>query len=122
MLPLPLEAEILSAKPAQTGSPNLENRHSHGLDQFCASLEERPGLSILDFAGGSQATVSFITGYGHRLYSDDFLHQLDLCFGNGPEDFFENQSNPLLVARFIENALPFAEESFDGVLVWDSLQ
>jgi hypothetical protein len=99
-----------------------ETRQSHGLDQFCASLEERPGLSILDFAGGSQATVSFITGYGHRLYSDDFLHQLDLCFGGGPEDFFENQSNPLLVAKFIENALPFAEESFDGALVWDSLQ
>jgi hypothetical protein len=28
----------------------------------------------------------------------------------------------LLVAKFIENALPFAEESFDGALVWDSLQ
>lgn len=99
-----------------------ETRQSHGLDQFCALLEERPGLSILDFAGGSQATVSFITGYGHRLYSDDFLHQLDLCFGNGPEDFFENQSNPLLVSKFIEKAFPFAEESFDGALVWDSLQ
>ena len=99
-----------------------ETRQSHGLDQFCASLEERPGLSILDFAGGSQATVSFITGYGHRLYSDDFLRQLDLCFDNGPEDFFENQSNPLLISKFIEKALPFSEESFDGVLVWDSLQ
>ena len=99
-----------------------ETRQSHGLDQFCASLEERPGLSILDFAGGSQATVSFITGYGHRLYSDDFLHQLDLCFGSGPEDFFENQSNPLLVSKFMEKALPFPEESFDGALVWDSLQ
>jgi hypothetical protein len=99
-----------------------DTRQSHGLDQFCATLEERPGLSILDFAGGSQATVSFITGYGHRLYSDDFVHQLDLCFGSGPEDFLENQSNPLLVSKFMENALPFSEESFDGALVWDSLQ
>jgi hypothetical protein len=107
------------AREALVGS---ETRQSHGLDQFCASLEERPGLSILDFAGGSQATVSFITGYGHRLYSDDFLHQLDLCFGNGPEEFFENQSNPLLISKFIEKALPFSEESFDGALVWDSLQ
>ena len=100
----------------------LESRQSHGLDQFCASLEERPGLSILDFAGGSQATVSFITGYGHRLYSDDFVHQMDQCFGSGPGDFFENQSNPLLASKFIAKALPFAEESFDGALVWDSLQ
>lgn len=100
----------------------LETRQSHGLDQFCASLEERPGLSILDFAGGSQATVSFITAYGHRLYSDDFVHQMDQCFGSGPGDFFENQSNPLLASKFIAKALPFGEESFDGALVWDSLQ
>ena len=100
----------------------LETRQSHGLDQFCASLGERPGLSILDFAGGSQATVSFITGYGHRLYSDDFVHQLDQCFGSGPGDFFDNQANPLLASKFIAKALPFAEESFDGALVWDALQ
>jgi SAM-dependent methyltransferase len=98
----------------------LENRHSHGLDQFCASLEERPGLSILDMAGASQSTVSFVTNYGHRLYSDDFVHQLDACFGDG--DFYENQSHPGKVERFLEGALPFEEGSFDGALVWDSLQ
>jgi hypothetical protein len=98
----------------------LETRHSHGLDQFCASLEERPGLSILDLAGANQATVSFLTNYGHRLYSDDFLHQLDLCFGEG--DFYENQTNPLKVAKFLESAVNFPEQHFDGVLVWDTLQ
>jgi hypothetical protein len=98
----------------------LETRHSHGLDQFCASLEERPGLSILDLAGASQATVSFVTNYGHRLYSDDFLHQLDHCFGDG--DFYENQSNPVMVSRFLDAALNFPDRQFDGVLVWDTLQ
>jgi hypothetical protein len=97
----------------------LETRHSHGLDQFCASLEESPGLFILDLAGASQATVSFLTNYGHRLYSDDFLHQLDMYFGEG--DFYENQTNPLKVATFLENAVTFTE-TFDGVLVWDTLQ
>jgi hypothetical protein len=98
----------------------LENRHSHGLDQFCASLEERPGLSILDLAGASQSTVSFVTNYGHRLYSDDFVHQLDECFSEG--DFYENQTNPRKVAHFLDSTLTFDEESFDGVLVWDTLQ
>ena len=79
-----------------------------------------PGLLILDLAGASQSTVSFITGYGHRLYSDDFLHQLDHIFGAG--DFYENQQNPLLVAKFLEVALSFPEGHFDGVLVWDTLQ
>lgn len=77
-------------------------------------------MSILDLAGASQATVSFVTNYGHRLYSDDFLHQLDSCFGDG--DIYENQTNPRKVERFLETTLTFDEESFDGALVWDTLQ
>jgi hypothetical protein len=115
MWPPLLEAEILNAS-----FHNLEHRHSHGLDQFCASLEERPGLSILDLAGASQSTVSFVTNYGHRLYSDDFVHQLDACFGDG--DFYENQSNARKVEHFLETSLTFEDASFDGVLVWDTLQ
>lgn len=84
-------------------------------------------MSILDFAGASQATIGFITGYGHRLYSDDFVHQLDHTFaasGNqkASSDFFENQANPLLVADFLASALNFPDDSYDGALVWDSLQ
>jgi len=98
----------------------LETRHSHGLEQFCSSLEERPGLSILDFAGASQQTISFLTNYGHRVYSDDFVHQLDQCFADG--DFYQNQANPLMAGKFLEAALDFNEGIFDGALVWDSLQ
>src|SRR5437879_6179351 len=98
----------------------LETRNSHGLDQFCASLEERPGLHILDLAGASQATISFVTNYGHRLYSDDFVHQLDQCFGEG--DFYENQANPLKAGKFLDSTLAFPEEHFDGALAWDTLQ
>jgi len=84
-------------------------------------------MSILDFAGASQATVGFITGYGHRLYSDDFVHQLDHVFGGSgarvdSQAFFENQANPLLVSDFFAAALNFEDRSFDGALVWDSLQ
>ena len=108
---------------AQAPSAGPETRQSHGLDQFCASLEDRPGMSILDFAGASQATVSFVTNYGHRLYSDDFVRQLDQVFApaNGA-DFFENQANPILVSDFFNLALTFEDASFDGALVWDSLQ
>jgi len=84
-------------------------------------------MAILDFAGASQATVSFVTNYGHRLYSDDFVRQLDRVFGPAPAgandaEFFENQSNPALVSDFFELALSFDDGSFDGALVWDSLQ
>jgi hypothetical protein len=84
-------------------------------------------MAILDFAGASQATVSFVTNYGHRLYSDDFVRQLDRVFGSAPAgandgEFFENQTNPALVSDFFEMALSFDDGSFDGALVWDSLQ
>jgi len=110
----------ISARSAVSNPGSLGTRHSHGLDQFCASLDERPGLSILDLAGASQATVSFLTDHGHRLYSDDFVHQLDECFGDG--DFYENQTNPLKVRHFLDTALSLPEEQFDGALVWDTLQ
>jgi hypothetical protein len=101
----------------------LETRNSHGLEQFCASLEERSGLSILDLAGANQHTVSFITNYGHSIYPDDFVFQLDHCFAADRDgDFFENQANPRKVEHFLESVLQFPDESFDGVLVWDCLQ
>ena len=84
-------------------------------------------MSILDFAGASQATISFVTNYGHRLYSDDFVRQLDQVFGSAAAlangaNFFENQANPILVSDFFNLALTFEDASFDGALVWDSLQ
>ncbi len=77
-------------------------------------------MSILDFAGANQNTISFLTNRGHRLYSDDFVHQLDECFAGG--DFYENQANPLRTGKFLETALGFPDTIFDGALVWDTLQ
>lgn len=77
-------------------------------------------MSILDLAGANQSTVSFITNYGHRLYSDDFLVQLNNCFGDG--DFYENQNNPRSVEKFVRAALEFPDQAFDGALVWDVLE
>jgi len=98
----------------------LETRHSHGLDQFCSVLEERPRLAILDTSGASQSTISFITGLGHRLYSGDLMLQLDECFGEG--SFYENQSDPFRAESFVRGALDFTDASFDGALVWDCLE
>jgi hypothetical protein len=98
----------------------LETRSSHGLEQFCSSLDEREGMTILDLAGANQNTVTFLANYGHRLYSDDLLAQMEEYFGDG--DFYENQRDPIKAARFLKGALTFPQEKFDGVLVWDRLQ
>ena len=98
----------------------LETRNSRGLEQFCTLLDERPGLKILDLAGASQSTISFVTGQGHRLYSEDFMLQLEECFGHG--DFYENQADPVNADAFLQATLDFPAGDFDGALVWDMLE
>lgn len=99
----------------------MQTRNSSGLGEFCASLEERTGMSILDMAAANQGTITFITNYGHGLYSDDLLLQLDECFGR-EGDFFENQLNPRYVEEFLQRTLNFPDQQFDGALVWDNFQ
>lgn len=96
-------------------------RQSNGLEQFFSSLRDRSQLSILDFAGASQANVSFITSMGHRISSEDFARSLEVTFGDGI-DFFDQQTNPQLSDQFVHENLGFPPDSFDGALVWDSLQ
>jgi hypothetical protein len=78
-------------------------------------------MNILDTAAANQNTISFITNYGHSLYADDVLTQLDEVFG-GSGNFYENQSNPRLAEEFLTRVLNFEEQSFDGALLWDTLQ
>jgi len=95
-------------------------RHSNGLDQFFGSIRDRSGLNIIDFAGASQANVSFITSMGHRISSVNFMHSLEETFGENR--FFENQANPQLVDELLQDGLTFPSAEYDGALVWDSLQ
>lgn len=91
------------------------------MDQFFSSIEGEQSLSILDFAGASQANVSFITALGHRIYSNDVLRALEEAFG-GEGDFLTNQADPERARVFLRESLEFPEQSFDGALVWDTLQ
>ncbi len=102
-------------EPAQTASPH-QTRHSHGLDQFCASIAGATGLSILDLGGVSQQNVNFLTSRGHRLHSADFLRTLDawLDTAEGGETALENS--------LLRECLNFPERSLDGILAWDALQ
>jgi len=95
-------------------------RPSNGLEQFFFSLRDRMGLTLLDFAGASQANISYITNLGHRLSSEDYVRSLELNFGGG--DFYANQGDPERLAKFQAENLAFPEGHFDGALVWDALQ
>ena len=94
-------------------------RHSSGFDQFCSILRNAENLSILDMSGASQANITFVTGLGHRISSDDIVGTMQECFEEG---FLENQQAASNAQRFLDQTLKFPDEFFDGALVWDALQ
>lgn len=95
-------------------------RQSNGLDQFFGAIRDRSSLNLIDFAGASQANVSYITSMGHRISSENFMLSLETTFGE--DQFFENQANPQIVDGFLQESLSFPRNEYDGALVWDSLQ
>src|SRR6266851_6597418 len=99
--------------------PPAVTRHSSGLEQFYSMLQGSENLSILDMSGASQANITFVTGAGHRISSDDLIGTMQPVFG---ENFFEAQQTATKTQRFLEQALTFPDASFDGALVWDALQ
>ena len=119
-----------SARPAGSGRPLYSGWHtgggaanavrpSRGLEEFFGYIHGQSGLTILDLGAASQQNVSFITGLGHRLYSEDFLQILSETFGeNGADD----QSNPGRIDYFLRQALDHPPAHFDGVLIWDVLE
>lgn len=112
-------AKTSSAKPSAKQTLPSITRNSSGFDQFCAMLHSSENLSILDMSGASQANISFITNLGHRISSDDIVGTMEECFG---DDFTEAQTAASTAQRFLDQTLTFADESFDGALVWDALQ
>ena len=114
-------ASLYSPERPAAAVSTAQTRMSNGLDQFFSSIQDQHNLSILDFAGASQANVSFITSLGHRIYSNDIQHTLDAAFGSDG-DFVANQADPGRAAFFLRESLQFPDHSFDGVLVWDTLQ
>jgi hypothetical protein len=95
-------------------------RPSKGLEQFMGSLQSAESLSILDLAGASQANINFITNLGHRISSEDVVATLGQYFGPGFE--LDEQQSASNIHRFLAQLLDFPDASFDGALVWDTLQ
>jgi hypothetical protein len=95
-------------------------RQSHGLEHFSSVLREREGMAVLDLGEFTQANVVYVTGLGHKLYSENLLHTLDSIFGApAPAGAFEQ---PDRVRLLLEQSLQFPAEQFDAVLVWNTLE
>ncbi len=115
-----LGASVRPPSPRSVTFPEPYSRPSNALEQFFASLQGRDGVNLIDFAGASQANITFITSLRYGLASEDFSKALEQTFG--ADDPYDMQSDPQLVDRFLLENVNFRPDSYEGALVWDGLQ
>jgi hypothetical protein len=110
-----------SSAPPRKNAPKPtppSTRTSRGLEQFFFDIRDVVGLSILDLAGATQDNIDFLTSLGHKIYSQDIVRSIDEAFGQDPAA----QNNPGRIESFLKNNFDYPPDTFDGVLLWDSLQ
>jgi SAM-dependent methyltransferase len=90
------------------------------LEQLFAVLEPIGQRQVLDLGEFTQTNVAQITGLGHRLTFEDLLGMLDHVFGPGDPNIV--QADVALTRRFLDAILQFEPETFDAILVWNSLE
>lgn len=111
--------QIPSISPRKQGKVSAPViRQSRGLEQFFFNLRDLVGLSILDLAGANQENINFLTNLGHKVYSQDLVRSLDEAFGSQPSE----QTNASRIEYFLTQNFDYPPGTFDGVLLWDSLQ
>lgn len=93
-------------------------RQSRGLEQFFFDIRDVVGLSVLDLAGAYQENINFLIDLGHKVYTQDLVRSLDEAFGSD----LAAQTNPGRIEYFLSQNFDYPPETFDGVLMWDSLQ
>lgn len=102
-------------------------RVSNGLKEFLWLIEGKGGR-ILDLGQVSQATLTFFIERGYRISTEDLLRSWK-DFLTGEEEKMrrtrvgegEPVTRQVLADRFLETALQYPEENFNGILAWDLL-
>ena len=106
--------ELLSpGAAATTAAPARNTRTSLGVEQIVALLADAPHPSVLDLGCVWQATVSFFTQTGCKLYTEDVFEALHQARAES------RPKAPPLAERFLPAVLKYPEENFRGILAWD---
>lgn len=107
----PLQRKTSKREPPAT-------RQSRGLEQFFFSIRDVIGLSVLDCAGANQDNIDFLIDLGHKVYTQDLVRSIDEAFGLE----LTEQANASRIDYFLRQNFDYPPGTFDGVLMWDSLQ
>jgi len=93
--------------------PNHNLRVSLALEQFLPVVTETEHASVLDLGCVWQATVSFFTHHGCKIFTEDLFQALYQARRETTPDALP------LAERFLSGALKYPEASFRGILAWD---
>jgi hypothetical protein len=119
--PRPGPAGAVAATPAN-------HRVSNGLKEFLWLISDVKGGRILDLGQVSQQTLTFFIERGYRISTEDllrswkdFLTTEEEKMRRAPVGEGERVTRAMLTEKFLETALQYPEDNFNGVLAWDLL-
>ena len=92
------------------------SRRSSGLQEFTRLIATDDVLTLLDLGPTSASNITYLTGLGHKLHSEDLL---DASVDNGYQVRTPDGGPTIDLERFFKENLSFGETKFDAVLCWD---
>ena len=110
-------SEGTETKPAAgTSTGQRTSRRSTGFAAFTHRLSEYEQLSVLDLGPTSAANITFLTGFGGRVYNVDILRvSQEREYVVRQEDGTEK----LDAEKFFSENLNYPDCQFDAILCWD---
>ena len=109
-----------SAGPGQIPAPAKTSkrltRRSSGLAELAKSFASEEPLCVLDLGSTSAANIRYLTGRGHKLYSEDLL----VASTEPSLPTKDEAGKPVLDSkRFLSDNLAYGPGQFDVVLCWN---
>jgi SAM-dependent methyltransferase len=105
-----------SNQAAGSAVPQKLTRRSSGMGEISRLLNSQEGLCVLDMGSTSANNIRFLTGKGHKAYSEDLLRssleptlRIQDVAGNSVLDS----------KKFLDENLVYANALFDVVLCWN---
>jgi len=105
-----------SNQAAGSAVPQKLTRRSSGMGEISRLLNSQEGLCVLDMGSTSANNIRFLTGKGHKAYSEDLLRS-SLEPALRIQDVAGN--SVLDSKKFLDENLVYANALFDVVLCWN---
>ena len=105
-----------SNQAAGPAAPQKLTRRSSGMGEISRLLNSQEGLCVLDLGSTSANNIRFLTGKGHKNYSEDLLRSsLDPALR-----MQDSTGNSVIDSKkFLDENLVYVNAQFDVVLCWN---